>query len=208
MSNSSQNINGESRLAVTTHETADIGVCLRNHLDHNAPAHVQHRRTIDLDIDIGTEAVDYNAIANQESLSVLEVEMRKLEGVVKDIVDELGYLQRREIRMRDTNGESRMMLPCVDLTFADSVLSLVDRIHQHPRSELFALDDLCAHRSRRLADHSSTVILQTQVLDRLKRQQNKIEFSMASLLANNYVVPPMIASSSVASEAAERVSNG
>jgi hypothetical protein len=30
--------------------------------------------------------------------------MRKLEGVVKEIVDELGYLQRREAKMRDTNG--------------------------------------------------------------------------------------------------------
>jgi hypothetical protein len=30
--------------------------------------------------------------------------MRKLEGVVKEIVDELAYLQRREQRMRDTNG--------------------------------------------------------------------------------------------------------
>jgi hypothetical protein len=38
-----------------------------------------------------------------ESLSGLEVEMRKLEGVVKEIVDELNYLKRREARMRDTN---------------------------------------------------------------------------------------------------------
>lgn len=45
-----------------------------------------------------------SAIANQESLSILEVEMRKLEAVAKEIVDELRYLQRREMRMRDTNG--------------------------------------------------------------------------------------------------------
>lgn len=62
-------------------------------------------RAIDLDVDIGADAVDYNAIAKQESLSGLEVEMRKLEGVVKEIVDELNYLKRREARMRDTNGE-------------------------------------------------------------------------------------------------------
>lgn len=30
--------------------------------------------------------------------------MRKLEGVVKEIVEELSYLQKREMRMRDTNG--------------------------------------------------------------------------------------------------------
>lgn len=32
--------------------------------------------------------------------------MRKLEGVVKEITDEMDYLKRREERMRDTNGTS------------------------------------------------------------------------------------------------------
>jgi hypothetical protein len=50
--------------------------------------------------------LDFSAIANQESLSILEVEMRKLETVVREIVDEMGYLQRREMKMRDTNGQS------------------------------------------------------------------------------------------------------
>jgi len=44
-----------------------------------------------------------SAIANQESLSTLEVEMRKLEGIVKEIVDEMGYLKNREERFADTN---------------------------------------------------------------------------------------------------------
>ena len=48
--------------------------------------------------------VPNSAIANQESLSVLETEMRKLEGVVKEIVDELGYLKTREERFTDTNS--------------------------------------------------------------------------------------------------------
>ena len=56
-------------------------------------------------------ADEVSAIANQESLSILEVEMRKLEAVVKEIVGELGYLQRREMRMRDTNGKL-----CISLT--------------------------------------------------------------------------------------------
>lgn len=149
---------------MTTHETADIGVCLRNYLDASAPPRGRYLRTIDLDIDIGTEAVDYNAIANQESLSVLEVEMRKLEGVVKDIVDELGYLQRREIRMRDTNGEARPgSLMCKYVWLKDSCF----RIHQHPGSKLLSPHHLCAHRSRRMANPASAILLQTQVLDRL-----------------------------------------
>jgi len=31
--------------------------------------------------------------------------MRKLEGVVKEITDEMDYLKRREEKMRDTNGQ-------------------------------------------------------------------------------------------------------
>jgi len=45
-----------------------------------------------------------SAIANQESLSGLETEMRKLEGVVKEIVDEMTYLKKREERFTGTNG--------------------------------------------------------------------------------------------------------
>jgi hypothetical protein len=45
-----------------------------------------------------------SAIANQESLSGLEVEMRKLEGIVKEIVDEVGYLKSREERFANTNS--------------------------------------------------------------------------------------------------------
>ncbi|KAG7571192.1 hypothetical protein FFLO_00865 [Filobasidium floriforme] len=100
-----KNIKGETRLAITTHEMAEVGVCLRHTLEPSSSSfsHGELTRIIDLDVDIGSDAVDYNAIANQESLSILEVEMLKLEGVVKEISDEMDYLKRREERMRDTN---------------------------------------------------------------------------------------------------------
>jgi len=104
-----------------------ILLCLSVWADDESAGNGRQARTVDLDIDIGADAVDYkwvhfcqsnlqdgfcrnththsSAIANQESLSILEVEMRKLEAVVKEVVDEMGYLQRREMRMRDTNGE-------------------------------------------------------------------------------------------------------
>ena len=44
-----------------------------------------------------------SAIANQESLSGLETEMRKIEGIIKEIVDEMEYLRVREERFSDTN---------------------------------------------------------------------------------------------------------
>ncbi|KIJ61595.1 hypothetical protein HYDPIDRAFT_115752 [Hydnomerulius pinastri MD-312] len=102
---SKRDIKGETRLAVTAHAEGEVGVCFRNFLDATMKTELARNmtRTIDLDIDIGADAVDYNAIANQESLSGLETEMRKLEGVVKEIVDELDYLKKREERFADTN---------------------------------------------------------------------------------------------------------
>ncbi|EPQ52283.1 hypothetical protein GLOTRDRAFT_117691 [Gloeophyllum trabeum ATCC 11539] len=100
-----RDINGETRLAITTHAEGDVGVCFRNYLDGDVPdkERLKYSRVIDLDVDIGADAVDYNAIANQESLSGLEVEMRKLEGIVQEIVDEMNYLKAREERFSQTN---------------------------------------------------------------------------------------------------------
>nr|CDI54177.1 related to ERV25-component of the COPII-coated vesicles [Melanopsichium pennsylvanicum 4] len=99
---SKKNIKGETRLAINTHSHADLGVCFKNTQTSkdglNKPA-----VTVDLDVDIGADAVDYNAIANQESLSGLETEMRKLEAVASEIVNEMEYLKKRELRMADTN---------------------------------------------------------------------------------------------------------
>ncbi|KAI0266470.1 emp24/gp25L/p24 family/GOLD-domain-containing protein [Gloeopeniophorella convolvens] len=103
-------INGETRLAITAHSEGEVGVCFRNYLDHDVPSQDAKKksRIIDLDVDIGADAVDYNAIANQESLSGLETEMRKLEGIVKEIVDEMDYLKRREERFQNTNMSTNL----------------------------------------------------------------------------------------------------
>ncbi|KAF8962597.1 emp24/gp25L/p24 family/GOLD-domain-containing protein [Flammula alnicola] len=104
---SKRGIKAETRLAITTHAEGEVGVCLRNYVEGNHPVGSDEQsklsRVIDLDIDIGADAVDYNAIANQESLSGLETEMRKLEGLVKEVVDEMNYLKKREERFTSTN---------------------------------------------------------------------------------------------------------
>lgn len=100
---SKKNIKGETRLAINTHSHADLGVCFKNTLLSKSGSAGVPTVTIDLDVDIGADAVDYNAIANQESLSGLETEMRKLEAVANEIVNEMEYLKKRELRMADTN---------------------------------------------------------------------------------------------------------
>ncbi|KAG1866852.1 hypothetical protein F4604DRAFT_2022537 [Suillus subluteus] len=62
-------IKGETRLAVTAHGEGEVGVCFKNYVSP------------DIKLDITR---NMSTIANQDSLSGLETEMRKLEGVVKD----------------------------------------------------------------------------------------------------------------------------
>ncbi|KAI8446304.1 hypothetical protein BY996DRAFT_4586977 [Phakopsora pachyrhizi] len=69
---SKKHINSENRITITTHSDADLVVCFNNHLDSN--------QRVDLDIDIGANAVEYKAIAKEESLSELKIKMMKLEG--------------------------------------------------------------------------------------------------------------------------------
>lgn len=68
--------------------------------------------------------LDSRAPSNTESLSGLEVEMRKLEGVVKEIVEELNYLKRREARMRDTNESTNERVWWFSLLTAATLVSL------------------------------------------------------------------------------------
>ena len=59
---------------------------------------------ISIHIDSGADAADYSDIAKQEKLKPIEIELRKLEKDMDDIVKEMEYLKEREAKMRDTNG--------------------------------------------------------------------------------------------------------
>lgn len=61
-------------------------------------------RVVDVDFEIGAETFDYAKIAEAEKLKPMEVELRKLEDLVKDILEDMEHLQAREERMRNTNG--------------------------------------------------------------------------------------------------------
>jgi hypothetical protein len=47
-------------------------------------------------------------LAEAEKLKPMEVELRKLEDMVKDIVENMEHLQAREEKMRNTNGMSTL----------------------------------------------------------------------------------------------------
>jgi hypothetical protein len=60
-------------------------------------------RPIELDVDIGADARDWNSIQSQEKLKPVETDLRRIEEMVADIVTEMEYLRAREQRLRDTN---------------------------------------------------------------------------------------------------------
>ncbi|KAH9864308.1 vesicle coat component [Plenodomus biglobosus] len=92
---------GENRYAFTSHADSAFDVCFENVLtggaSHLTPRHVE------LDIDIGADAKDWNAIQASEKLKPVEMELRRIEETVGEIVTEMDYLRTREQKLRDTN---------------------------------------------------------------------------------------------------------
>jgi hypothetical protein len=60
-------------------------------------------RSVELDIDIGADAKDWSAIQAAEKLKPVEMELRRVEEMVQEVVNEMDYLRIREQKLRDTN---------------------------------------------------------------------------------------------------------
>lgn len=58
---------------------------------------------ISIDVRTGIDAKDYSNVAKQEHLTMLELELRKLEDAVVQIKEEMVYMRNREEAMRNTN---------------------------------------------------------------------------------------------------------
>lgn len=91
---------GNVRVAFTSHANAAFDVCFENTAAHRGR---NLFREIELDIEAGSAARDWNAIQAAEKLKPAEVELRRIEELTDELVDELNYLKRREERLRDTN---------------------------------------------------------------------------------------------------------
>lgn len=65
--------------------------------------HAGLTRSVELDVDIGADARDWSAIQAAEKLKPVEIELRRIEEVVAEIVDQMEYLRSREQKLRDTN---------------------------------------------------------------------------------------------------------
>ena len=66
---------------------------------------------LDLRLDVGEMGIDYSEVAKKEHLTELEVEVRRLNDKVKDIMKEQSYQREREVAFRNTSEttNSRVM---------------------------------------------------------------------------------------------------
>ena len=60
-------------------------------------------KSVELDIDIGADAKDWSAIQAGEKLKPVEMELRRIEEITAELVEDMEYLRQREILLRDTN---------------------------------------------------------------------------------------------------------
>lgn len=60
-------------------------------------------RHVELDIDIGADAKDWSADQAAGKLRPIDIELRRIEENINEIVSEMEYLRLREQKLRDTN---------------------------------------------------------------------------------------------------------
>ncbi|MCJ1365625.1 vesicle coat component [Acarospora aff. strigata] len=97
-----KDVAGEKRMAFTSVADSAFDVCFENILTASH-AVMNPSRHVELDIDIGADARDWSAIQAAEKLKPVETELRRIEELVQEIVNEMDYLRTREQKLRDTN---------------------------------------------------------------------------------------------------------
>ena len=60
---------------------------------------------VDLKLDVGESGLDYAEVAKKEHLTELELEIRKLNDKVKDVLNEQSYQKQRELEFRRTSEQ-------------------------------------------------------------------------------------------------------
>ncbi|KAJ3225302.1 vesicle coat component [Clydaea vesicula] len=91
-----KNLKSEVKFAFTTHEWNDV--------EFWAPYGQNQFKSINFHVDTGAEATDFAEQKKKEKLTVLELELIRLENLAQDLSNELDYLHKAEFKMRDING--------------------------------------------------------------------------------------------------------
>ncbi|EGW31739.1 uncharacterized protein SPAPADRAFT_62336 [Spathaspora passalidarum NRRL Y-27907] len=121
-----RDILGEVKIAFTSHDNAAFDICFTNHQEKKwgRNSKISFIRNVELDIEIGAAARDWNALQASEKLKPIELELRKIEGLTSEIVEELQYLKAREERMRDTNESTNSRVKWFSITVILALIGL------------------------------------------------------------------------------------
>ncbi|KAG5438259.1 hypothetical protein PCANB_003110 [Pneumocystis canis] len=107
---------GRKKIIFTTGYESTIIVCLNNVLFDGING-TAYSRSIELDINKGTDALNWENIEAQRHLKPLEVELLKIEGISQEIAYEMKYLQEREQKMRDINESTNDLVKFYGIGF-------------------------------------------------------------------------------------------
>lgn len=83
------------RHVMTAAEPGEYRVCFNNF--------GAQEREVSLSLDIGLATKDYDAVAKKNNLKPLELELRRIEDIVRTTKNEMIYMRTREEEMRTTN---------------------------------------------------------------------------------------------------------
>jgi len=100
---SKQNIKGESSFVFTSPASTDFDVCFVNEVNPGFSPSDQFAVEVDLNLKIGYEAVDFSEVTKTEHLKPIEVELRKMDGILSGVVQEMEEMKLREEALRNTN---------------------------------------------------------------------------------------------------------
>lgn len=91
----------EGKFAWTSQVGGEFSLCFAGNSSRWASTAKKMR--FDLKLSVGEMGIDYAEVAKKEHLSELEVEIRRLNDKVKDIMREQSYQREREVSFRDTS---------------------------------------------------------------------------------------------------------
>jgi p24 family protein alpha len=92
---------GEGRFVFTSQKAGEHSICI----SPNSTRWVGEARQVrmDLRINVGEMAIDYQEVAKKEHLGELGLQLRRINDKIQDIHREQTYQRRREVEFRDTS---------------------------------------------------------------------------------------------------------
>jgi len=107
----SQNVRNFGKVAFTSEVGGEHMLCFQSQDPGYWSSKFRNLIKFDVDIDLGSHAVDYDEIARSEELSGIQQTIRRLQDEAADIMKEQAYLKERELVSRDSSevANSRVM---------------------------------------------------------------------------------------------------